>query len=79
MHYWHILIMILLPDKISQILMKSLQTRISCMPSIFVKRSVWSVKWVSVFPNNPKLYNKQNVSGVILLSEIKTGFPATTL
>ena len=29
----------------------------------------------SVFPNNPKLYNKQNVSGVILLSEIKTGFP----
>ena len=45
------------------------------MPSTLLKEGVCGVKWVSVFPNNPKLYNKQNVSGVILLSEIKTGFP----
>lgn len=66
---------ILLPDKISQIFNEGLQTRINCMPSTLLKESVCGVKWVSVFPNNPKLYNKQNVSGVILLSEIKTGFP----
>lgn len=66
---------ILLPDKISQIFNECLQTRINCMPSTLLKEGVCGVKWVSVFPNNPKLYNKQNVSGVILLSEIKTGFP----
>lgn len=66
---------ILLPDKISQIFNEGLQTRINCMPSTLLKEGVCGVKWVSVFPNNPKLYNKQNVSGVILLSEIKTGFP----
>lgn len=66
---------ILLPDKISQIFNEGLQTRINCMPSTLLKEGVCGVKWVSVFPNNPKLYNKQSVSGVILLSEIKTGFP----
>lgn len=66
---------IILPDKISQIFNEELQTRINCMPSTLLKEGVCGVKWVSVFPNNPKLYNKQNVSGVILLSEIKTGFP----
>ena len=66
---------ILLPDKISLIFNEGLQTRINCMPSTLLKEGVCEVKWVSVFPNNPKLYNKQNVSGVILLSEIKTGFP----
>ena len=66
---------IILPDKISQIFNEELQTRINCMPSTLLKEGVCGVKWVSVFPNNPKLYNKQNVSGVILLSEITTGFP----
>lgn len=66
---------ILLPDKISQIFNEGLQTRINCMPSTLLKEGVCGVKWVSVFPNNPKLFNRQNVSGVILLSEIKTGFP----
>ena len=66
---------IILPDKISQIFNEELQPRINCMPSTLLKEGVCGVKWVSVFPNNPKLYNKQNVSGVILLSEITTGFP----
>lgn len=66
---------IILPDKISQIFNEEFQTRINCMPSTLLKEGVCGVKWVSVFPNNPKLFNRQNVSGVILLSEIQTGFP----
>lgn len=66
---------ILLPDKISQIFDYKLQTRINCMPSTLLKEDICGVKWVSVFPNNPVLFDRQNVSGVILLSEIKTGFP----
>lgn len=66
---------ILLPDKISQIFDYKLQTRINCMPSTLLKEGICGVKWVSVFPNNPVLFDRQNVSGVILLSEIKTGFP----
>jgi ornithine cyclodeaminase/alanine dehydrogenase-like protein (mu-crystallin family) len=33
------------------------------------------MKWVSVFPGNPSLYGLQNLSAVILLSELKYGFP----
>jgi ornithine cyclodeaminase/alanine dehydrogenase-like protein (mu-crystallin family) len=33
------------------------------------------VKWVSVFPPNPVKYGLQNLSAVIILSEIEHGFP----
>ncbi|MBR3739434.1 MAG: ornithine cyclodeaminase family protein, partial [Clostridia bacterium] len=32
-------------------------------------------KWVSVFPNNPSQFGIQNVSGIIILSSVDTGFP----
>lgn len=33
------------------------------------------MKWVSVFPENPYQYGVQNVSAVIVLSELRYGFP----
>ena len=33
------------------------------------------MKWVSVFPPNPEKYGAQNLSAVIILSEIEKGFP----
>lgn len=65
---------ILLPDKISQIFNEGLQTRINCMPSTLLKEGVCGVKWVSVFPNNPKLYNKQNVVELYYYLKLKQVF-----
>ena len=66
---------VLLPDKISQIFDEKTQSRINCMPSTLLEKKVCGVKWVSVFPCNPKLYQTPNVSGVILLSELQKGYP----
>lgn len=65
----------LLPDKISQTFDEVTQNRINCMPATLINKSICGVKWVSVFPNNPKEYNIPNISGVIVLSELKKGFP----
>ena len=64
-----------LPDKISQIFDESTQDRINCMPATLLDERVCGVKWVSVFPGNPHLRNKPNVSGLIILSELMNGFP----
>jgi ornithine cyclodeaminase/alanine dehydrogenase-like protein (mu-crystallin family) len=37
------------------------------------------VKWVSVFPRNPRLHNVQNLSAVFVLSEIEKGFPVAIM
>ena len=66
---------IILPEKTSQIFDESTQNRINCMPSTLLKQGVSGVKWVSVFPGNPKLYGVPNVSGVIILSELVKGYP----
>jgi ornithine cyclodeaminase/alanine dehydrogenase-like protein (mu-crystallin family) len=64
----------LLPDKVSQIFDQQTQNRINCMPATLTKDKVCGMKWVSVFPSNaPK--GVQNVTGVMLLSELETGFP----
>lgn len=70
---------ILLPDKISQIFDEQTQDRINCMPSTLMKEKISGVKWVSVFPNNPRNFSLQNVSGVIILSEIVHGFPIAVM
>ena len=70
---------ILLPEKISQIFNEKTQNRINCMPSTLLKEKICGVKWVSVFPENPKKYASQNVSGIIVLSEIKRGFPIAVM
>ena len=61
---------VMLPDKISQIFNLETQDRINCMPSTLMKDGVCGIKWVSVFPENPHKFSSQNVSGVIILSEL---------
>ena len=69
----------MLPDKISQIFNLETQDRINCMPSTLMKDGVCGVKWVSVFPENPHKFSSQNVSGVIILSELEQGFPIAVM
>lgn len=66
---------VLLPDKTSQIFNAETQDRINCMPSTLLEEKVCGVKWVSVFPGNPRKYGISNVSGLIVLSEIEKGYP----
>lgn len=65
---------IVMPDKISQIFDEQTQNRINCMPATLKSDKICGMKWVSVFPSNqPK--GVQNVTGVMLISELETGFP----
>ena len=64
-----------LPDKISQIFNEETQNRINCMPATLKDEGICGVKWVSVFPNNPKDFETPNVSGVIVLSNTVNGYP----
>ncbi len=66
---------VLFPEKIVQIFNEETQERINCLPATFLSEKVCGMKWVSVFPPNPVRYGKQNLSAVIVLSEIETGFP----
>ncbi len=66
---------ILFPDKIVQIFYKNSQDRINCLPATLLSEKICGVKWVSVFPGNPQKYGVQNLSAVIILSEIEKGFP----
>jgi len=65
---------IIMPEKISQIFDEKTQNRINCMPATLIKEKVCGMKWISVFPSNAAK-GIQNVTGVILLSELETGFP----
>lgn len=67
--------LLIFPDKVSLVFDQESQNRINCLPAGSMEESVYGMKWVSVFPGNPHLYGVQNVSAVILLSELKTGFP----
>jgi ornithine cyclodeaminase/alanine dehydrogenase-like protein (mu-crystallin family) len=66
---------ILFPDKIVQIFNQDTQERINCLPATLKPEKVCGMKWVSVFPQNPEMHGVQNLSAVIVLSEIETGFP----
>lgn len=69
---------IIMPDKISQIFDEASQNRINCMPATLIDEKVCGMKWVSVFPSNaPK--GIQNVTGVMLISELETGFPVALI
>lgn len=65
---------IIMPDKISQIFDEESQNRINCMPATLIEEKICGMKWVSVFPSNAAK-GVQNVTGVMLLSELETGFP----
>ena len=66
---------ILFPDKIVQIFDEETQKRINCLPATLCNEKICGVKWVSVFPPNPREYGVQNLSAIIVLSEIEKGFP----
>lgn len=69
---------IIMPDKISQIFDEASQDRINCMPATLIDEKICGMKWVSVFPSNaPK--GVQNVTGIMLLSELETGFPIAVI
>lgn len=66
---------ILFPDKIVQIFNPDTQERINCLPATLLSERICGVKWVSVFPFNPERHGAQNLSAVLILSEIEKGFP----
>lgn len=66
---------VIFPDKVSVIFNEKTQDRINCLPAAILDDKVYGMKWVSVFPENPKKYNSQNVTAVTLISELEKGFP----
>lgn len=66
---------ILFPDKIVQIFNDETQERINCLPATLCDDKICGVKWVSVFPPNPRRYGTQNLSAIIVLSELEKGYP----
>lgn len=69
---------IVMPDKISQIFNEVSQNRINCMPATLIKEKICGMKWVSVFPSNASK-GVQNVTGIMLLSELETGYPIAVI
>ncbi len=70
---------ILFPEKTVQIFDQASQDRINCLPATLLDEKICGVKWVSVFPRNPKLHDLQNLSAIFVLSEIEKGFPIAVM
>ena len=70
---------ILFPEKIVQIFDPSSQDRINCLPATLLDDKICGVKWVSVFPGNPSMFDAQNLSAIFVLSEIEKGFPIAVM
>ena len=70
---------VLFPEKIVQIFDQASQERINCLPATLLDEAICGVKWVSVFPNNPRQHDAQNLSAIFVLSEIEKGFPVAVL
>lgn len=66
---------VIVPDKVSVIFDEQTQNRINCLPAGSYDDNVYGMKWVSVFPDNPQKFGLQNVSAIILLSNMTNGFP----
>ncbi len=63
---------VILPDKISVVFDEPTQNRINCMPGALLGDKIYGVKWVAVFPENPKI-GYRNVTGTMILSELEYG------
>ena len=61
-----------LPDKIAHIFDEPTQNRINCMPGALLSDKLYGLKWVAVFPENPK-EGYRNVTGTTVLSELEHG------
>jgi len=53
---------VLFPEKIVQIFDDETQNRINCLPATLLSEKVCGVKWVSVFPPNPKKLSQEFTS-----------------
>ena len=70
---------ILFPEKIVQIFNQATQERINCLPATLLDDQICGVKWVSVFPLNPRRYGTQNLSAIMILSELERGYPVCVM
>ena len=70
---------ILYPDKIVQIFDEATQSRINCLPATLLDEKICGVKWVSVFPENPVKFGTQNLSAIVILSNIVNGYPVCVM
>jgi ornithine cyclodeaminase/alanine dehydrogenase-like protein (mu-crystallin family) len=70
---------ILFPEKIVQIFNHASQDRINGLSATLLDEQICGVKWVSVFPRNPQLHGRQNLSAIFVLSEIEKGFPVAVM
>lgn len=70
---------VLFPEKIVQIFNQASQERINCLPATLLDEGVCGVKWVSVFPDNPRRHDTQNLTAIMILSEIEQGFPIAVM
>jgi len=70
---------ILFPEKIVQIFNEETQERINCLPATLLDEKICGVKWVSCFPPNPIRFGTQNLSAIIVLSNIINGYPVCVM
>ncbi|MGI8574809.1 MAG: ornithine cyclodeaminase family protein [Egibacteraceae bacterium] len=70
---------VIFPEKIVQIFDEETQERINCLPATLKAERVCGVKWVSVFPPNGPRFGLQNLTALVVLSEIEKGFPFAVL
>ena len=70
---------ILFPEKIVQEFDDVYKDRINCLPATLLNEKICGMKWVSVFPRNPRLYGTQNLSAIIVLSRIVQGYPVCVM
>ena len=70
---------ILFPEKIVQEFDAVYKDRINCLPATLLNENICGMKWVSVFPRNPRLYGTQNLSAIIVLSRIVQGYPVCVM
>jgi len=70
---------IMFPEKIVQIFDQRTQERINCLPATMLDEKICGMKWVSVFPDNPRKFDLQNLSAIFVLSEIEHGFPVAVM
>ena len=66
---------VIAPEKVSVIFDERTQDRINCLPAGFRSAKTYGMKWVSVFPENPRVRGMQNVGALSLLSSMEDGNP----
>ncbi|MBQ3195294.1 MAG: ornithine cyclodeaminase family protein [Clostridia bacterium] len=66
---------VIFPSKVSQVFDQETQDRINCLPATLINENVCGMKWVSVFPQNPKKYDLNNLNALLVLSSTVNGAP----